>query len=258
MNMEWLSTHKKTIGYGSLACAVLLLAAAFFGNRPDRQPELFVRIHDQDEYRFVEETDVLDYLHEWEKNNQSLTGVRGRTLKALEDSLTEALTFIRDVQVSRDLKGNLVVDIRQDRPVARIMPDRGTRKGSYLNPEGNLLGLSRNFAPRVLVLSGTGADSLLADGFFRTPYGQDIFRIVEFLNKDKFWGTQITQIDFDQNLNATLYQQVGRQKVEIGKVSDFEKKLAKLMIFYEQIVPKKGWNAYATVRLQYENQIVCE
>ena len=37
----------------------------------------------------------------------------------------------------------------------------------------------------------------------------------------------------------------------------FEEKLANLRLFYEQAIPKMGWEKYSIINLKYRNQIVC-
>ena len=55
-----------------------------------------------------------------------------------------------------------------------------------------------------------------------------------------------------------LYPQVTRQYVQFGTIDDWERKMAKLKIFYDRILPFKGWNSYTRVNLKYDNQIICE
>jgi cell division protein FtsQ len=55
-----------------------------------------------------------------------------------------------------------------------------------------------------------------------------------------------------------MYPQVGKQYIEFGKAEQIEEKFSKLTIFYQKILPFKGWNTYKRVNLKYFNQIVCE
>ena len=55
-----------------------------------------------------------------------------------------------------------------------------------------------------------------------------------------------------------LYPQVTKQKIEFGKPKDFEEKFSKLMTFYKEILPSKGWNYYERVNVKFKDQIICE
>ena len=55
-----------------------------------------------------------------------------------------------------------------------------------------------------------------------------------------------------------MFPQVGGQLIEFGKPENLESKFKKLMIFYKEILPKHGWNAYERVNLEYEGQIIAE
>ena len=46
--------------------------------------------------------------------------------------------------------------------------------------------------------------------------------------------------------------------IEFGKAEQIEEKFSKLAIFYQKILPFKGWNTYNRVNLKYFNQIDCE
>lgn len=46
------------------------------------------------------------------------------------------------------------------------------------------------------------------------------------------------------------------QIVEFGTPVNYEDKLHKLMVFYKDILPQKGWTKYEKVNLNYEGQII--
>ena len=50
---------------------------------------------------------------------------------------------------------------------------------------------------------------------------------------------------------------VGNHRIMLGTLDEFEEKLANLKLFYEQAIPKVGWEKYSMINLKYKNQIVC-
>ncbi len=240
-----------------IVATLLLTSIGLFSYRYSQlYPEnITVNIEDKRANSFVSEENIKDFIQQIGVNNPGILQLESVNLRRLEEELM-AINFIREAQVSRDLRGNLIVDIRQDTPMARIISAKGQQ--GYIAENKTLLPLSDKFTSRVLLLTGTGADSLFSETFRQTPEAESLFEFVRFINEDPFWKAQITQLDLDEKLNIEAYPQLGKQIVEFGAATGFEMKLKKLKTFYNEIVPKKGWNTYERVKLQYKNQIVCK
>ena len=48
------------------------------------------------------------------------------------------------------------------------------------------------------------------------------------------------------------------QLIEFGKPDNVEVKFKKLMVFYKEILPTRGWTRYERVNLEYEGQVIAE
>ena len=70
-------------------------------------------------------------------------------------------------------------------------------------------------------------------------------------------NNQIEQICVFPNKEVELIPRVGRFRIVLGALDDFEEKLNKLRLFYDQAIPKVGWDKYSVIDLKYKNQIVC-
>jgi cell division protein FtsQ len=86
----------------------------------------------------------------------------------------------------------------------------------------------------------------------------ELMGLIEFITKDKFWNAQITELVVNAADDIQLYQQVGNQLIEFGDAQNIEDKFDRILVFYKEILPKKGWNTYARVSVKYKDQIVCE
>ena len=82
--------------------------------------------------------------------------------------------------------------------------------------------------------------------------------MLKYIENDAFWKAQIAHILIKKDGEIELYPQVTKQVVEFGMPEDFDGKFSKLLTFYKEILPKKGWNTYDRVNLKFENQIICE
>lgn len=210
-----------------------------------------------DGHRFLNRTDVLRTL-----TNDGADPLVGDlfediNLKQLERRLRQN-GLVQEGQVYRDLRGNLVVDIRQPLPLARLVHNGGEERsagGLYLSREGRWFPLSMNYTARVMLLSGP---------YFRehrslaNERGKPLIDMLNQIAADPFWRAFVAQIIVDENGEVTLVPQAGDLFIEIGQPVDLEPKFEKIKLFYKHILPMKGWNRYSRVSVQYRNQIVCE
>ena len=61
---------------------------------------------------------------------------------------------------------------------------------------------------------------------------------------------------------VALHQQpigpgLGDHLVYLGKLENFEDKLARLKEFYKKGLNRVGWNKYSRINLEFSNQIIC-
>ena len=241
----------------STAWVMVLLAAVAFvefrrGQRVCRQ--LVVRIEQTDEHHFIERDDVRLLMTQQQMGPLEGTLLRKIDLKMLEKNVATN-NYVQHVDVFHDLLGNVIVEARQNRPIARILQPRAA--DVYLGADGRLLPLSERFTARVTLLSGEYMDTLLRVNVPEDSVGAQVLALVRHIEQDEFWRAQIAQIDMNQHANITLYPQVGKQRIDFGKADHLSEKFDKLAVFYDQILPRRGWNHYEQVSLKYENQIVC-
>ena len=238
----------------ALVSVLLFACIGFTGTQQDSRicSDILVRIDNQYNNYFVDENDVRELV-----GTQAGGFVIGRRLdnidlKAAEGRLLTS-AYIDEAQVYKDIRGNIVAHVELARPIARIMGANHT----YISDRGGFLPYSRRYAPRVLLLSGKGAERLPGKG---SLLEQDaaLFDLLQFIYNDPFWQAQIAELVYTKEGEVILHQQVGKQYIEFGKPENIADKFDRLHIFYKEILPRKGWNYYEKVNLKYANQIVCE
>jgi cell division protein FtsQ len=69
---------------------------------------------------------------------------------------------------------------------------------------------------------------------------------------------QFTQLDIDTNGDINVVPLVGNHIIEFGEPTNIENRLNRLKIFYNQILPVKGWDGFSSVSVKYDGQIVCK
>jgi cell division protein FtsQ len=254
--MKWKIGIRKEI-----KVAVALIALSFLIAFSERKQggaickDVEIEIENTNENHFLDEADVMRLV---ETSGQAIKGVGldRIDLRAIEKKLLYD-KHILDAELFGDLKGNLVVNVELRRPIARIVQDDAP--DAYIAEDGVIMGVSEKYTSRVVLISGSFVKKLLeAEDLNKLEEGKQVLEMVRFINEDPFWKAQVAQLDINSAGKITLYPQVTGQRVEFGKPENLEVKFRKLMVFYKEILPQRGWTKYERVNLEYEGQIVAE
>lgn len=163
--------------------------------------------------------------------------------------------FVKSVEAMLGQKGILNLKISQHQPIARIAQPMGA--DGYITTEGKVIPTSTSYTSRVLILEGDYAEMLMDKGDITTDM-PELMDLIKFITEDEFWNAQITELEVNSKDNIRLFQQVGRQVIEFGDAGDIANKFDRIAVFYKEILPRKGWNAYNRVSVKFKDQIVCE
>jgi cell division protein FtsQ len=239
-----------------LPIAGIGMAENHLGNQ--RCKNLIISIEADSGARFLNQTDIQMLLTE--HGGDPLMGNRLSevSLNELEQRVRRN-KLIKKCQVFRDLKGNVVVEVEQQKPIARwINTSRGEEwrnaDGYYISEEGGSFPLSESYSARTLLVGGA---FFLKVGNLRTKNGESLMALMRFLNEDPFWKAQIISLDAGRDGEIRVRTALGDQTVEFGTAEDFEAKLTKLKRFYNKVL-SEDWGRYSTISVKFQNQIVCE
>jgi len=215
-----------------------------------------VRInYDYDNY-FVDEKDILRTLTMNDADQIVGKKYRDIDLKSLELRL-ESIKFVEDAQISTDHKGTLMVEIKQSKPIARIVSPNSPH--AYIGSNAVALSTSEKFTARVLIIDGPFASRLMKENYLsKDSTGSNYFKLIQYIDQNDYWKKMIAQITLLQNGDIVMEPQIGDYSIQFGKPEDIEIKFKKIDIFFREILPSKGWDAYRSVNVKYKDQIVCE
>lgn len=201
-----------------------------------------ISIMDSLHTHFISDSEIRNLIL---KNHPELIGNSADNVNKEDlENLINKIPSVKNTEVYASLTGCLNILIEQRKPIVRFVKD----EGFYIDEEGKRMPLSSNYTSRVLVVSGNIRDRIIET---------ELMPLVNFIIKDEFWYSQINQIYVDSNNEYTLIPRVGGQKIDLGKIDNFERKFAKLYALYKDGFPTVGWNKYNKINLKYENQIVC-
>lgn len=202
---------------------------------------------------FVEEKEIEQIIASAFPELKAGLPVTEVPLSAVEKRLA-GHPFIKSVQASMEQKGILKVRINQHEPIARIARPMGA--DGYITTEGLIIPTSPTYTSRVLILEGAYAEKLMDQGSVDAM--PELMPLIRFVTKDEFWSAQVTELEINKKDDIRLHQQVGKQVIEFGDALDFESKFRRIEVLYQEILPRKGWNAYERISVKFKNQIVCE
>ncbi|MEQ9591793.1 MAG: cell division protein FtsQ [Cyclobacteriaceae bacterium] len=254
--MKWSLKIRTEVKIVVALVGVSLLIA--FGERKQNGivcSNIVIELENAHENHFIDEADVLNIL---ENSGQSIIGtsIDRLNLNILESQL-KSDKHILDAELYEDVKGNLMVNVDLRRPIARLVRNDGP--DAYIAEDGVVMSMSDKFSSRVLLITGAIVKPLIEAGdLYATEDGIKLMEMIHFINEDEFWKAQIAQVDFDSKGKAEIYPQVTGQLVEFGRLEDIEVKFKKLLIFYKEILPQRGWTKYDRVNVEFEGQVIAE
>lgn len=184
--------------------------------------------------------------------------IQNISLRSIEKKL-EKIPLVKSSQAHVDLDGKIQVLVKEYSPVARLLRStigNGNQADQYITQDGHFIRTSEFFTPRVLVVYGPYFSNQKSN--LQGPRDQGILSILNFIQNDEFLKAQVAEMEVASDGGIVLMPTIGNTKIDFGLPSNIAMKFEKLKVFYEQIIPNKGWNRYAWVRLKYKNQLICE
>jgi len=247
---------KPLIGVSALIL-FLFISIGFSGKKQDKKHinEVIIKIVNQEDNYFIDNLEILDLINA--ENTDYVLGLRIEqlNLKELEKRVRKH-PFVKEVEVFKDLKGNLLVDVVQTRPIARVYDPKGA--DFYIGEQGQVLPVTAKHTARVPLIEMKDKRILKEVNLQETEDGSKLYELMTFIDQNEFWNAQIAHLFIDKNFEVSLLTQVSKQLVEFGDMTELDKKFNKLRVFYQKILPGEGWNNYDSVSLKYEKQIVAD
>lgn len=198
-----------------------------------------------------EEVDHILKVHKHQLVGRNLESIN---LHTLENKL-KANPFIESAKVYADMDGVIKVEISQRQPVMRVMNQAG--QDFYIDQHGLKIPMSSNFTAKVLAANGF-IDEVYGGKLdtLHTDIAKQLYKTVQFINKDSLWTAQIAQLYVNANHEIELIPRVGANRILLGNADSLENKFHNLLVFYKQALPQVGWDRYKIINIKFANQVV--
>lgn len=237
---------------GLVAVLVFIVASLNFTSMERKHivfSEMQIIFHEP--YQFVTVQEIEKIVN---KNFKGLNGAMVDTVSTeiIEEKIEEN-PWVKKAEVfkgyaapdSNGMMGGMKIYIEQEVPVLRIVHGAD---GFYVNANGKHLPYSPSYTTNVTVYTGYINDEEIKNNLL--PFEQ-------IINCDLFLKALIQQIDVNKNNELVLVPRVGDHIIEFGKLDNIEKKFRNLKAVYKNGFDADAWKKYKTVKLKYNNQVVC-
>ncbi len=164
--------------------------------------------------------------------------------RQIEEALVKN-PFVEKAECYKTQYGFICIDIEQRLPVIHVLNDAGEEY--YVDSQGRIL-------PHI-----NAADLPVATGHITRKYAQKVLApMATTILADKFWNSQIEQINVLADESVELVPRVGDHVIYLGMPRDIDVKLERLRKFYKYGLNHAGWNRYDRINVEFSNQIICK
>ena len=238
------------------AVFVVALSIYFINNAVYRSVKrVRVSINNEYENYFIDEKEILSLV-----TLNDTDPVVGKYLDEVDlrelEKRAKDCPYIESVQAYKNHSGVILLEVNQVNPLARIYHHGLGDK--YLLSNGKLISVSSRYTTRSLVVRGDYTFKFSDSLYKQSQEWSDYLAFFTKIKDDKVWSAQVSEMKISKEGNITLFPQIGDYTIYFGKPDDLEFKFKKLAVFFKDILPLKGWDAYQEVNVQYKDQIVCD
>ena len=237
---------KRLIQYSILLVLAIGLATGILWARGKSHDELctsvVVEVVNADSTSFVTPKGVINDL---KSQGVKLVGKRMGDINAsdLEEVLRQS-PYLENADIVKCQDGRVLIRVSQLVPVLRVFD--GT-ESYYVNRAGKRMMATPNYHCDVPVVQGH---------FSRAYPVTRILPLVDYVEKDSLLRSLVTMYCVRDTNNIIIVPNISGHVVNIGNAQGFENKFAKLRLFYDQVMPKRGWNTYDTISVKWSHQVV--
>ena len=226
---------------------------------------LDIRVYQDGDLCFLNKKDIAQLIRD--RGDSIIGQPKSRVnIPAIEHKLNSH-EDIANAEVYMTIDGKVKVDVKQRKPVIRIINTSG--ESYYIDDEGKLMPLSSKYTAKVSIANGAISESYIKNykhsltdiskenEVKKNNMLGELYAMATYINADEFWKAQVQQIYIDSLNDMEIVPMVGNQKIIFGDTTAMDEKFKKLIIFYQQGLNTTGWwDKYSVINLKFKNQIV--
>lgn len=231
---------------------VMLLVAAISKKNNEQCTEINIDITGVQSNYFIDKKDVMRILLKTNHGRLEHYPVQKIDLATMETELRRD-RWIREAELFFDNNNVLQVKVSEREPVSRVFTASG--RSFYLDTSLTRLPLSDKFSARLPVFTNFPTDVIVL-----TKRDSNLLRQIktlgEFIGSDPFWMAQIEQVDINTEGSFEIIPKMGNQIIYFGTAENYREKFTGLLLFYQQVAARAGWNKYSAIDLKFKGQVI--
>ena len=164
----------------------------------------------------------------------------------IEERLSQS-NIVKRCEVYPSADGTVHVEIYQRQPIMRVFTNEGS--SYYMDSEGY----------KIVAKPGMRCHTLIVNGHVNKMMDEldGLMSICRLIDGDPFWKSMIEQISVTKSQEYVMVPRIGNHLIDFGNAERIEQKFNDLLTLYKKGWAKDEWNAYKTVSLKYQGQIIC-
>lgn len=223
----------------------LLIGGTFWARNKGRDEvctEVKVEIENSESATFVTPDYVIEEL---ERKHIIVKGkpVWQINVEEIENVLAQS-QYIESVDCMFVNGGCLKISVSQIVPIMRVFDGD---QSYYVNKQGK----------RMTAVANCNIDVPVVQGHFTSKFTpMHLLPLVQYVENDSALKALVTMYCIGDTNNIILVPSVKGHVINIGNCKNFESKFKKLKLFYNKVMPVKGWMYYDTISVKWDYQVV--
>lgn len=228
-----------------IALTALLIGGTFWARNKSRDEvctEVRVEVVNDDGTSFVTPAGVIEEL---ERKHIILKGkpVWQINVENVEKAIAQS-QYIENVECMFVNGGCLKIKVSQIMPVMRIFDGD---QSYYVNKDGK----------RMTAVATFNANVPVVEGHFTKAYSPlRLLPMIQYVESDSALKSLVTMYCVKDSNNIIIIPSVEGHVVNMGNCTGYESKFRKLKLFYNKVMPIKGWMYYDTISVKWDYQVV--
>lgn len=161
----------------------------------------------------------------------------------IEEALRQS-PYLENADCVKCQDGRVLIRVSQLVPVLRVFDGEDSY---YVNRAGKHMAVTSFYHCDVPVVRGH---------FTRKYPATRLLSLIDYVEQDSLLHSLISMYQVRDTNNIILIPNLSGHVINIGNADGFDNKFAKLKLFYNQVMPKRGWNTYDTISVKWNHQIV--
>ena len=228
----------------TVAAGYIIFALAFMPDMKKEQVchDLNIDIQDSTRRQFITDSDLRVLLRQngVMPENKPYSEIQTQDV----ENAAKKAEVLAEAECYKTNEGVVSLCVRQREPRLRVI----SSENYYVDSNRGIMRASYKTACHVPVVTGN---------VNREMAQNELFNFVEWLDDHSFWFAQIEQINVLPNKEIELVPRVGGHTILLGRLEDYDSKLEKLQVFYDEGLSMIGWVPYREIDLRFKGQIVC-